>query len=85
MSSGVGCRRSLDLALLWLRPRLAAVALTAPLAWEPPFAVGVALKKAKKKKIKKNKVHKESQKRTLFNDKRINKRILHLSIYMILT
>ena len=32
-----------DLALLWRR--LAAVALTRPLAWEPPYAAGVALKK----------------------------------------
>ena len=34
----------LDLVLLWLRCRLAAVALIGPLAWEPPYATGVALK-----------------------------------------
>ena len=39
-----------DLALLWRR--LAAVALTQPLAWEPPYAAGVALKKIKKRKRK---------------------------------
>ena len=33
-----------DLAWLWLRCRLAAVAPTGPLAWEPPYAVGAALK-----------------------------------------
>ena len=43
MSYGVGCRRSLDLALpsLWCRP--AATALIRPLSCEPPYAVGVAL------------------------------------------
>lgn len=35
MSCGVGCRRGSDLVLLWLWRRLAAVALTGPLAWEP--------------------------------------------------
>ena len=34
-----------DLALLWLWYRLAAVALIRPLAWEPPYAAGVALKR----------------------------------------
>ena len=34
-----------DLALLWLRHRLAAAVPTGPLAWEPPFATGAALKK----------------------------------------
>ena len=48
--SGVGCRHGLDLALLWLWCRPAATALIQPLAWEPPYAVGVALKRLKKKK-----------------------------------
>ena len=52
MSRGVGHRRSSDLALLWLWPRPAAVALIRPLAWEPPYTMGVALKKKKKKKKK---------------------------------
>ena len=51
MSCGVCHRRSLDLALLW--NRLAAVALIRPLDWELPYATGVALKKAKKKKKEK--------------------------------
>ena len=42
-----------DLALLWLWCRPAAVALIRPLAWEPPYALGVALKRPKKKKKKK--------------------------------
>ena len=51
---GVGHRHSLDLALLWLWWRLAAVALIGPLAWEPPYATGAALKRPKiKKKTKK--------------------------------
>ena len=41
-----GC--SLDLALLWLWCRPAATSLIGSLAWEPPYAEGVALKKKKK-------------------------------------
>ena len=50
MSYGAGRRHSSDLQLLW--HRLAAVAPIRPLAWEPPYAVGVALKKTKDKKKK---------------------------------
>ena len=49
VSCGVGHRHGLDLALLWLWCRLAAIALIQPLAWELPYAAGVALKKKKKK------------------------------------
>ena len=49
VSCGVGCRHGSGLVLLWLWCRLAAVAPIQPLAWEPPYAVGVALKKKKKK------------------------------------
>ena len=48
MSCGVGRRRGLDPALLWLWRRPVAAALVGPLAWEPPYAVGVALKRPKK-------------------------------------
>ena len=34
-----------DLVLLWLWCRPVAKAPSQPLAWEPPYAVGVALKK----------------------------------------
>ena len=44
VSCGVGHRGGLDLALTWLRCRLAAAALIQPLAWELPYATGVALK-----------------------------------------
>ena len=44
MSCGVGCRHGSDLALLWLWCKQAAVAPVPPLAWEPPCAVGTALK-----------------------------------------
>ena len=50
MSCGVGCRLGFDLALLWYRS--AAAGLTQPLAWDLPYAVGVDLKK-KKRKVKK--------------------------------
>ena len=42
-----------DPELLWLWCRLAATALIRPLAWEPPYAAGVALEKAKREKKKK--------------------------------
>ena len=48
MSCGTGRRCGSDLALLWLWHKLAATALIRPLAWEPPHATGVALKKDKK-------------------------------------
>ena len=52
MSCGVGCRRGLDPALLWLWHRLVATALIRPLAWEPPYAAGAAQEMAKKQKKK---------------------------------
>ena len=52
VSYGVGCRLSSDLVVLWLWHRPAATAPTLPLAWEPLYATGVALKsKIKTKKI----------------------------------
>ena len=60
MSCGVGRRCSSDLALLWLWCRPAAVALIRLLAWEPPYAASVTLKKKReKKKEKKKKRRKE--------------------------
>ena len=61
MSCGVGCRRSLDPVLLWLWCRPAAIVLIRPLAWEPPYASGAALEKAKRqnKTKQKNKKTKE--------------------------
>ena len=50
MSCGVGHRSGSDLALLGLWHRLAATALIRPLAWEPPYAMGAALKRQKDKK-----------------------------------
>ena len=49
MSYDVGRRRSSDPVFLQLWYRLAAVALIQPLAWKPPYAVGVALKSTHKK------------------------------------
>ena len=45
MNCGVGHRHDSDLALLWLWHRLAAVAPLGPIAWEPPYAESMALKK----------------------------------------
>ena len=58
MSCGIGRRRSLDLALLWLWCRLAAAAPIRPLAWEPPYALGAALEKTKRQKNKNKKIFK---------------------------
>ena len=47
VSCGVGFRRGSDPALLWPWCRLVATALVRPLAWEPSYAVGMALKRKK--------------------------------------
>ena len=52
MSCGIGQRCGLDPMLLWLWYRPAAKALIKPLAWEPSYAVGSALKRQKKKNLK---------------------------------
>ena len=49
VSCGVGHRCGLDPMLLWLWCRPADVALIWPLAWELPYDMDVALKKAEKK------------------------------------
>ena len=60
MSCGLGHRHGSDLELL-CKP--AAIALIQPLAWEHPYATGVAPKRQKKKKKKK----KELFRSLLFN------------------
>ena len=42
--------------MLWLWHRTAATALIRPLAWEPPYAEGAALKRKKKAKRQKKKL-----------------------------
>ena len=42
--------------LLWLWCRLAATSLIGPLAWEPPYIAGVALRKRKEKKKDEKKI-----------------------------
>ena len=46
MSCDIGYRRNSVLLWLWCRP--AATAPIRPLAWEPPYAAGVALEKAER-------------------------------------
>ena len=55
MSCGIGHRHGSDLVLLWLWCRL--VALIRPLAWEPPYAWGAALKSKKTNKINNKKIN----------------------------
>jgi len=47
MSCGVGHRYGFDPELLWLWHRPTATVPIRPLAWEPPYAVSVALEKDK--------------------------------------
>ena len=67
MSCGVGCRCGSDLSLLWLWSRLAATALIRPLAWEPPYATGAALEKAKRQ-TKQNKTKQKNFQQTKVQD-----------------
>ena len=55
MSCGAGHRHGLDPVLPWLWCRPAAAAPIQHLAWEPPYAVGAALKSKKKKNNNKSK------------------------------
>ena len=50
LSCGVGRRHGLVPTLLWLWCRPEATALIGPLFWDPPHAVGAALKRQKIKK-----------------------------------
>ena len=45
VSCGIGPRCGSDAVLLWLWHMLTAIAQIQPLAWEPPYAAGVALKR----------------------------------------
>ena len=58
MSHGAGRRHGSDLVLLWLWGRPAATAPIRPLAWEPPYAKGVAQEMAKRQEKKKKKERK---------------------------
>ena len=49
MSCGVSRRHDSDLAFLWLCHRPVATAPIRPLAWEPTYAAGAALKRQKDK------------------------------------
>ena len=73
-----GNRRGSDPALLWLWCRPAATALIRALAWEPPYAEGVALENAKRQNNKKFKKIKE----TLLSQPEFNllhkREVLHL-------
>ena len=61
MSYGIGCRCGSDLTLLWPWRRLMATAPVGPLAWEPPYTMGAALKREKDKKKKKRERERERE------------------------
>ena len=63
MSCGVGHRHGLDPSLLQLWCRPAAVDSISPLAWECPYALGVALKSKKQKQKQTNKNQKQKKRK----------------------
>ena len=67
VSCGVAHRCGLDLALLWLWCRSAATAPIQPLAWEPPYAAGAALKRQKNKNKKKQKAKQKKRDTAAYN------------------
>ena len=71
MSCGVGYRWSLEPALLWLWCRLAATVPIQPLAWEPSYAAGVALKR-----------HKMEKKRIFQEAKSVSSNLKHGYLYL---
>ena len=56
MICGVGCRHGSDPLLLWLWRSPVAVAQIRPVTWEPPYATGAALQKAKKRQKNNNNI-----------------------------
>jgi len=64
MSYGVGPRCSLNPTLLWLWLWPVAIGLIGPLAWEPPYASGAALKSKQ--------TNKQTNKTNLVNNLREN-------------
>ena len=60
MSCGVGCRRGLDPALLWLWCRPVATDPIGPLAWESLYAAGAAQEIATQEKDQKKKKKKKT-------------------------
>ena len=63
MSCGVGHRHGSDMVLLWLWHMPATTAPIRPLAWDLPYAMGVALKKIKDQKKKKRSIETSPLKR----------------------
>ena len=72
MSSGVDLRCGLDLVLLWLWCRPAAVAPIRSLAWELPYAAGAALKRQTKTNTHTKKQKKKKRILSLESDQEIN-------------
>ena len=60
VSDGIGHRCGSDPMLLWLWCRLVTTAPIGPVAWEPPYAMGAALKKKTKDQKKEREREEES-------------------------
>ena len=74
MSCGVGRRCGMDPALLWLWRRPVATAPIRSIAWEPPYATGAALEKAKRPKKKKERKKEKRKERKKKEKKRKEER-----------
>ena len=73
MSCGVGCRRGSDPALLWLWCRPVATTPIGPLAWESPYAAGVAQDQeiAKRPKKKKKAIYDKHTENIIINGEKL--------------
>ena len=72
MSCGIGYRHGSDPVLLWLWRSPAATALIGPLAWEPPYAAGTALKRQKKAPPPTKSIHLENNGKFIANTYGLN-------------
>ena len=61
MSCGIGHRHGPDPTLLWLWRGPVATTMIGPLAWEPPYAIGAALKSQKTPKTKQQQNKKKTE------------------------
>ena len=79
VSCGVGHRHGSDPALLWLWHRPTATAPIRPLAWEPPYAKGEGLEKAKRQNKQTNKRPSSKLKSSTGSVKDITKRMKRMT------
>ena len=82
MSCGVGHGHGSDPMLLWLWCRPAATAPIQPLAWEPPYAAGAALKSKERKRKKGKRKQRKGKERKGGREKERNRSDLKRSVLL---